>query len=78
MKAERNKTIDFLPEDAPEYLARCLRSLTEQTAWARMEIVLVDDGSSDRSGAICDAFAREHPNAKVIHQRNADTPALRW
>ena len=25
MKAERNKTIDFLPEDAPEYLARCLR-----------------------------------------------------
>ena len=25
MKAERNKTIDFLPQDAPEYLARCLR-----------------------------------------------------
>ena len=59
------------------YLARCLRSLTEQTAWARMEIVLVDDGSSDRSGAICDAFAREHPNAKVIHQRNAGVSAAR-
>ena len=39
-----------------QYLDRCLHSITEQT-YRNLEIILVDDGSPDSSGAICDAWA---------------------
>ena len=51
------------------YLDRCLRSITEQT-YRNLEIILVDDGSPDRSGAICDAYAGKDSRVKVIHQEN--------
>lgn len=52
------------------YLDRCLRSITEQT-YRNLEILLVDDGSPDRSGAICDAWAATDSRIRVIHQENA-------
>lgn len=55
--------------NAEPYLEECLKSLDGQTLNS-FEVVLVDDGSSDKSPEICDRFAQLHKNAKVIHQKN--------
>ena len=60
-----------------QYLARCLRSLAGQTAYARMEVILVDDGSTDASGRICDEFAAHHENARVLHRPNGGVSRAR-
>ena len=52
-----------------QYLPRCLASLIRQT-YTNLEIILVDDGSTDESGLICDQFAIEDPRCKVIHKKN--------
>lgn len=59
------------------YLTRCLTSLVEQTIGrGRLEVVAVDDGSTDGSGRELDRFARLHPGTvKVIHQANSGGPA---
>jgi len=59
------------------YLTQCLTSLVEQTIGRdRMQIVAVDDGSTDRSGAELDRFARRYPGLfTVIHQPNSGGPA---
>ncbi|MFG3689981.1 glycosyltransferase family 2 protein [Micromonospora sp. NPDC047740] len=59
------------------YLTRCLTSLVEQTIGAdRLEVIAVDDGSTDGSGRELDRFARLHPGTvKVIHQPNSGGPA---
>lgn len=59
-----------------EYLPLCLRSISEQT-YRNLEIILVDDGSTDGSGAICDEFALNDSRAKVIHQPNSGLWAAR-
>ncbi|WAV90135.1 glycosyltransferase [Oxalobacter aliiformigenes] len=51
------------------YLPKCLDSLVGQT-YADLEIILVDDGSPDRSGAICDEYAARDSRIVVIHQEN--------
>lgn len=51
------------------YLDRCLRSLVGQT-YGHLEILLVNDGSQDGSGHICDAWAASDPRIRVIHQEN--------
>lgn len=51
------------------YLSACLDSISRQTL-EDFELILVDDGSPDSCGAICDAYAANHPNTKVIHQEN--------
>ena len=53
-----------------KYLNRCVDSLLEQT-YQFTEIVLVDDGSTDSSGRICDEYAKKHENIVVIHKNNA-------
>jgi len=59
------------------YLTRCLASLAEQTIGAhRMEVIAIDDGSTDGSGRQLDRFARRHPELiRVIHQENSGGPA---
>lgn len=52
-----------------EYLPECLKSLESQT-YGDLEIILVDDGSRDSSGALCDAYADGHDNTRVIHKAN--------
>ena len=59
-----------------QYLDKCLRSITEQT-YRNLEIILVDDGSPDRSGAICDEWAERDSRVRVIHKRNAGAGAAR-
>ncbi|MEU2610320.1 glycosyltransferase [Micromonospora sp. NPDC007271] len=59
------------------YLTRCLNSLVEQTIGPdRLQVVAVDDGSTDASGAELDRFAARHPGVfTVIHQANSGGPA---
>lgn len=51
------------------YLMSCLDSLLDQT-FKDFEVILVDDGSKDLSGAIADKYAKKDPRFKVIHQEN--------
>lgn len=51
------------------YLDRCIRSIVEQT-YTNLEILLVDDGSPDRCGEICDAWAEKDSRIRVIHKEN--------
>ncbi len=51
------------------YLDRCLESVIKQT-FSDYEIILVDDGSTDGSGAICDKYGAQLPNCTIIHQKN--------
>ena len=51
------------------YLDRCIESIRSQT-YTDLEIILVDDGSPDGSGEICDRFAAIDERVKVIHQKN--------
>lgn len=52
-----------------DYLSRCVDSLICQT-YKNLEIILVDDGSPDRCGAICDEYAKRDERVKVIHKQN--------
>lgn len=54
---------------AEKYLRACMDSVLGQI-YTNLEIILVDDGSPDSSGAICDAYARKDARVKVIHQQN--------
>ena len=51
------------------YLERCIRSVVDQT-YTDLEIILVDDGSPDRCGEICDEWAKKDARVRVIHKEN--------
>lgn len=59
-----------------KYLDRCLTSLTGQT-YRNLEILLVDDGSPDQSGEICDRWGSRDSRIRVIHQENRGAGAAR-
>lgn len=52
-----------------KYLDRCIESVVSQT-YANLEILLVDDGSSDHCPAMCDSWAARDPRIRVIHKKN--------
>ena len=58
------------------YLKRCLNSITGQT-YRNLEIILVDDGSTDNSGKICDQYAAKDHRIKVIHKENGGVSSAR-
>ncbi|MBO4418694.1 MAG: glycosyltransferase [Oscillospiraceae bacterium] len=58
------------------YLPRCVDSILASDL-KDFEIVLVDDGSRDGTGAVCDAYAEKYPFIKAIHQENKGLPAAR-
>ena len=58
------------------YLARCIDSILCQTH-ENLEVILVDDGSTDKSGDICDSYARSDARVRVIHQKNAGVSSAR-
>jgi len=53
-----------------KYLEKCINSLLLQDIDVEYEIVLVDDGSTDKSGLICDKYDAIHDNIRVIHKKN--------
>ena len=58
------------------YLRECVDSALNQTM-EDLEIILVDDGATDSSGAICDEYAEKDPRIRVIHQENGGLSAAR-
>ena len=58
------------------YLRRCIESILLQT-YTDFDLVLVDDGSPDDCGSICDSYAATDPRIHVIHQKNAGLSAAR-
>ena len=52
------------------YLERCVESILQQT-YAHFELILINDGSTDSSGQICDQLASQYENIKVYHIENA-------
>lgn len=59
-----------------KYLPRCIDSILAQT-FRDFELILIDDGSPDNCGAICDDYAARDSRIKVIHQENAGVSAAR-
>ena len=59
-----------------EYIGECVESLLAQT-YTNLEILLVDDGSTDGSGAICDEYAVKDSRVRVVHQENKGLSAAR-
>lgn len=61
---------------AEAYLEKCVQSICRQT-YENLEIILVDDGSPDRCGEICDALAREDHRIRVFHKENGGQSSAR-
>ena len=59
-----------------QYLKRCVDSIINQN-YPNIEIILVDDGSKDSSGKLCDFFAKQDKRIKVIHQTNGGLSSAR-
>ncbi|OME03476.1 glycosyltransferase family 2 protein, partial [Paenibacillus odorifer] len=58
------------------YLYKCIESIMQQS-YENIEIILVDDGSLDKSGDICDEYAKKDNRIKVIHKENAGLSSAR-
>lgn len=58
------------------FLRRCIESILVQT-WDYFEVILVDDGSTDLSGNICDEMGKRDSRIKIIHKKNAGVSAAR-
>lgn len=59
-----------------EYLPRCVKSITEQT-YDNLEIILVDDGSTDGTGELCDRQAELDDRIRVFHKENGGSSSAR-
>lgn len=59
-----------------KYLTQCINSVISQS-YRNLEIILIDDGSSDNSSQMCDDFARQDSRIKVIHKINGGLSSAR-
>ena len=53
------------------YLKRCVDSLVDQDCFDKTEVLLIDDGSTDKSGSICDKYSKNYDNIITIHKENS-------
>ena len=61
---------------AEKYLLRCLDSISKQT-FEDFEVIMVDDGSPDNSGTICDEFVERDNRFNVVHKENGGVSSAR-
>lgn len=59
-----------------DYLSQAVESILNQD-YEKLEVILIDDGSKDDSGAVCDRYADRDPRVKVIHQQNGGAAAAK-
>lgn len=59
-----------------KYLERCVDSILRQT-YSNLEIILIDDGSTDKSGEICEAYLRKDTRIQVVHKKNGGLSSAR-
>ena len=73
-----NKTISVIVPvyNVAAYLPQCLESIQNQD-YRDLQVLLIDDGSTDGSGAICDQFAAQDDRVQVIHQKNGGAAAAK-
>ena len=78
MNSTSNPTISVIVPvyKAEKYIHRCLDSIINQT-FKDFELILVDDGSPDRSGEICDEYAAKDKRVKAIHKENGGVASAR-
>lgn len=62
--------------NAEIYISRCIESILEQT-YRNFELILVNDGSTDKSGAVCDEYAKNDDRIRVVHQVNGGVSSAR-
>ena len=77
MNERKDKTSIIVPVyNVQAYLPACVESLLGQSC-SDIEILLVDDGASDGSGALCDQYAAQDSRVKVIHKKNGGLSSAR-
>ena len=76
MKKKGYITVIIPVYNVEKYIHRCMESVIGQT-YKKLEIILVDDGSKDSSGDICDEYARQDDRIKVIHKNNGGLSSAR-
>lgn len=76
MKTNDLITIIVPVYNVENYLRKCLNSIVKQT-YKNVEIILIDDGSTDESGKICDEYIQKHTNLRVIHKENEGVSVAR-
>jgi glycosyltransferase involved in cell wall biosynthesis len=81
MPRKKKEVKDFISVIVPvynseKYLRRCIESIMDQT-YEDLEIILVDDGSTDKSASICDEYANKDLRISVIHKENGGLSSAR-
>ena len=74
---ERTVSVVIPVYNSEDTVGRCIGSVAGQD-YRALEIIVVDDGSEDRSGEVCDEWGRKDGRVKVIHQENRGRSAARW
>lgn len=62
--------------NSQKYLEKCIQSVINQT-FMNFELILIDDGSKDRSGIICDSYAKKDDRIIVVHKKNGGVSSAR-
>lgn len=76
MTENRKLSIIVPVYNVEKWLSLCIESILKQT-FKNWELILVDDGSPDKSGAICDEYAAKDSRIKVIHKANGGVNTAR-
>ena len=77
MPGKTNLSIIIPVYNVEDYLPKCLNSLLRTVGIEDTEIILIDDGSTDRSGKIADRYSREYSNIRAVHKDNEGPSAAR-
>ena len=78
LKTNKNALITIIIPvyNVERYLSKCINSVINQS-YGNLEIVIIDDGSTDNSGKICDDFLKKDRRIKVIHKKNGGLSSAR-
>ncbi len=76
MKTERQISVIVPVYNVENYIRECLDSIMAQTV-SSFELILIDDGSTDDSGRICDEYAQQDERIRVIHKENGGLSSAR-